>query len=131
MANDRTILSIGDIDAAKNAVAAYISTCDGIFKKMKSTIEGLTASGSNFNGDASIGYVDFFGQITPALTDKLYVSDESLMKSIEKMLDSIRETLIGTVDPELGNANKNAGADGAGNVTVGADIGATQTLGSN
>ena len=124
MANDRTILSIGDIDAAKNAVAAYISTCDGIFKKMKSTIEGLTASGSNFNGDASIGYVDFFGQITPALTDKLYVSDESLMKSIEKML-------IGTVDPELGNANKNAGADGAGNVTVGADIGATQTLGSN
>jgi uncharacterized protein YukE len=101
-----SVLAVENIEAVKNAVKTYIQTCSGIFEKMQNTI--ATLRGKDFVGDASNGYEEFFTQITPALTTNLYLGDESLMVGINNMMDSIKATLLDTVDPELEAANKNA-----------------------
>jgi len=101
-----SVLAVENIDAVKKAVEMYIRTCSGIFENLKKTIGDLR--GKDFVGDASNGYEEFFTQITPALTTNLYLGDESLMVGINNMMDSIKATLLDTVDPELEAANKNA-----------------------
>ena len=101
-----SVLKVENIEAVKNAVNTYIQTCSGIFGNMQNTIS--TLRGADFVGDASNGYEEFFTQITPALTTNLYASEESLMVGINNMMNSIKETLLDTVDPDLEAANKNA-----------------------
>ena len=101
-----SVLAVENIEAVKNAVNTYIQRCSDIFGNMQNTIAILR--GKDFVGDASNGYEEFFTQITPALTTNLYLGDESLMVGINNMMESIKATLLNTVDPELGTANKNA-----------------------
>lgn len=100
-----TVLSSSNIADAKTAIASYRSTCDGIFSKTQSDINSL--AGADFIGDASVGYVDFFSQITPALTTNLTGTEESITSMLETLLTAV-EQMLNPVDPELGNANKSA-----------------------
>lgn len=103
-----TILTSADIANAVSAVDAYITKATGIFGNMQSTVNSLT--GANFIGDASDGFRDFFtGQVTPVLTENLTDASSSLTASIKAMLESIREQLLSTVDPQLGEGNRNPG----------------------
>ena len=99
-----TILKEADILDAQTAITTYKTECDSCYEQLKSTIDSLTVSGSNFNGDSSDGYNEFFTAITPALTTNL----EALTQNLTQMLDGIREMLLDTVDPGLGNANRQA-----------------------
>ena len=64
-------------------------------------------------GDASIGYLDFFSQVAPALTTSLTGPEQSVTSMLESLL-ALVEQMLNPVDPELGNANKSA-ANGGGN----------------
>ena len=103
-----TILTSANIDSAISSVDTYISKATGLFSSIESTLSTLT--GSNFVGDASDGYKDFFdNQVTPVLTENLTDPGTSLTFSIKEMLEAIREQLLNTVDPQLGDANRNPG----------------------
>ena len=103
-----TILTSADINNAISVVDAYVTKATGIFNNLQSTINTLTSS--NFMGDASDGFKDFFtSQVTPVLTENLTDPGSSLTASIKQMLDSIREQLLSTVDPQLGDGNRNPG----------------------
>ena len=103
-----TLLTSADINNAISAVDTYITKATGIFNNMQSTINSLT--GSNFMGDASNGFGDFFtNQVTPVLTENLTDPGTSLTSSIKEMLESIKEQLLDTVDPQLGEGNRNPG----------------------
>lgn len=101
-----TVLTTDNISDAKAAIKVYRTTCEEIFKKLQSDITSLT--GSDFIGEASNGYVEFFNQITPALTTNLTGTSESVTSMLESLLTAV-EQMISPVDPELGTANKNAG----------------------
>jgi len=100
-----TVLTTENISGARSAISTYRSTCDGIFQSLRNDITSLT--GSDFLGDASVGYVDFFDQITPALTTNLTGTEESVTSMLESLLTAV-EQMLNPVDPQLGNANKNA-----------------------
>ena len=71
-----------------------------------------TLTASNFNGDASDGYKVFYTQkVVPALTENLTAPQNSLMASLKDMLTGIETQLLDTVDPQLGENNKNPGAE--------------------
>lgn len=101
-----TVLTNENISEARAAIAAYRSTCEGIFSKLQNDINSLT--GADFIGDASAGYVDFFTQITPALTTNLTDPSESVTSMLESILTAV-EQMLNPVDPQLGTANQNAG----------------------
>ena len=111
---DSTNLKHSDIDAAITAVDAYVNTCDQIFQQLKSTITTLTDKGAGFNGDAAVGYVEFFTQITPVLVDRLTSPDGSLCSNLKKLLSQIGEALLDTVDPAMGEQNRGTVGDGTG-----------------
>ena len=99
-----SILTHQIITNAKDAVSAYTGTTSTLYSDLQSAIATLT--GQNFNGDASNGYSDFFqSKVTPALTENL----TSLTNSINSMLDSIQAQLLDSVDPQLGETNRNPG----------------------
>ena len=106
-----TILTTENLTQAKNAVTTYRSTCESIFLKLKADIDSLTKA--DFIGDASTGFVDFFSQVTPALTTNLTGTDQSVTSMMESLL-ALVEQMLNPVDSNLGDANKNA-ASGGGN----------------
>ena len=105
-----SILTHAIIENAKGAVDSYISTANGLSGELQTIINTLT--GSNFKGDASVGYLEFYNsKVVPALTQNL-TETSGIMPSIKNMLDSIEQQLLNTVDPQLGDNNKNPGAAG-------------------
>lgn len=106
-----TVLKVADIQAAKNALQNYITTCNEITGNLESEINNLTAQGSNFNGDSSMGYLEYFEHIKRALNTNLVNPDTSLTNTLDRILDSVNESLLNQVDPGLGNANRNAVAE--------------------
>ncbi len=109
MENQNVILKEDDVNAVKAAVEKYKTTSQDLFNKLESSINTLTSAGAGFNGDASVGYIEFFQQIRPLLTTKLNSENESVMATVSQLIDGIKETLLNQVDPDLGKKNKNAG----------------------
>lgn len=107
-----TVLSKENLASARSAIIKYRTDCDGIYSKLQAEINGLTAS--DFLGEASLGFVDFFGQITPALTTQLTGTEESVTSMMENLITLV-EQLLEPVDPQLGSANKNAANGGGAN----------------
>lgn len=108
-----SILTHAIITSATEKVDAYVTTANGLYDELSGIISTLTAS--NFNGDASDGYKAFFTEkVIPALTENLTDPSSSLTASIKSILESIQTQLLDTVDPELGENNKNpsSGAEG-------------------
>lgn len=106
-----TVLQTTDINNAIAAIDQYISTCDNLFSQLQTTVGNLPAQ-ENFVGNAQGGYHAFFGKITPTLTEQLTSPGVSLTAKLKTMLEGIRETLLLQVDPQLGEANRNAGGTG-------------------
>lgn len=109
MAATPTVLATENLTDARKAITTYRSTCEGIFSKLQAEINGLT--GEDFLGDASTGYVEFFNQVTPALTTNLTGPENSITSMLESLITLV-EQMMNPVDPELGNANKTAAAEG-------------------
>lgn len=103
-----SILTHAIISNATEKVNAYVSTANSLYDELSAIIATLT--GSNFNGDASNGYSVFFTEkVVPAITDNLTDPSSSLTASIKSMLESIQTQLLDTIDPSLGDNNKNPG----------------------
>lgn len=103
-----TILTSAIVENAKTSVDNYITSIDGLNGQLEEIINTLT--GSNFNGDASLGYKDFYTKsVLPAITENLTQQGNSLTSSIKSMLDNIQQQLLNTVDPQLGDNNRNPG----------------------
>lgn len=105
-----SILTHAIISSATEKVDTYVTSVNGIYYELNGIISTLTAS--NFNGDASDGYKVFYTQkVVPALTENLTAPQNSLMASLKDMLTGIETQLLDTVDPQLGENNKNPGAE--------------------
>ena len=105
-----SILTHAIISSATEKVDTYVTSVNGIYDELNGIISTLTAS--NFNGDASDGYKVFYTQkVIPALTENLTAPQNSLMASLKDMLTGIETQLLDTVDPQLGENNKNPGAE--------------------
>lgn len=103
-----TILTGAIVENAKSSVDTYVATIGGLNDQLESIINTLT--GSNFNGDASLGYKDFYtNSVLPAITENLTDQSSSLTASIKSMLENIQQQLLNTVDPQLGENNRNPG----------------------
>ncbi|MBE6717552.1 MAG: hypothetical protein E7573_11615 [Ruminococcaceae bacterium] len=104
-----SVLTYTIIANATEKVDSYITTANGLYNELEGVLSTLLAS--NFNGDAADGYNAFFKEkITPALTDNLTTPASSLTAGIRSILESIQTQLLDTVDPQLGEANRNPGA---------------------
>lgn len=107
-----TILTKAIITSATEKVDTYISTANSLYEELQGVINSLTTA--NFNGDASDGYKEFFtSKVTPALTENLTAPNSSLTAGIKSILESIQTQLLDTVDPDLGNVNRNPGGNAA------------------
>lgn len=105
-----SILTHAIITSATEKVDTYVTTANGLFEELSGVIANLTST--NFTGDASDGYKFFYTEkVVPALTENLTDPASSLTASIKSMLDSIKTQLLDTVDPNLGDNNKNPGAE--------------------
>ena len=105
-----SILTHAIISSATEKVDTYVTSVNGIYDELNGIISTLTAS--NFNGDASDGYKVFYTQkVVPALTENLTAPQNSLMASLKDMLTGIEMQLLDTVDPQLGENNKNPDAE--------------------
>lgn len=103
-----SILTHAIITDAKTQVDAYITQATALKDQLDSIMNTLTAN--NFVGDASDGFRVFYTErIVPAISDNL-TGTQSLAASIKGMLDGVQETLLDTVDPQLGENNANPGA---------------------
>lgn len=101
-----TKLETSNINDVRTAINTYRATCDAIFQSMKTEIETLCST--NFIGDASNGYLEFFNEkITPALTTQLTGADASVTAMLETLLTTVAQ-MLNPVDPDLSNANKTA-----------------------
>ncbi len=111
-----TILSSAIVDNAKGSVDTYIASISGLNSQLDGIINTLT--GGNFVGDASVGYKEFYtNKVLPAITENLTEQSNSLTASIKSMLDNIQQQLLNTVDPQLGDNNRNQGGS-AGTTTA-------------
>lgn len=100
-----SILTSAIIVNAKASVTTYQNTAQGLYDELKALIAELSAN--NFIGDASSGFNDFFlTKATPALVDNLLAPEGSLTAGISNMLESIKTQLLDTVDPQLGEVNR-------------------------
>lgn len=107
-----TILTSAIVDSAKGAVDSYVTTVGGLNDELQGIINTLT--GSNFNGDAANVYNEFYTtKVLPAITENLTAQGNSLTASIKSMLDNIQQQLLNTVDPQLGENNRNPGGGAA------------------
>lgn len=105
-----SILTHAIISSATEKVDTYVTSVNGIYDELNGIISTLTAA--NFSGDASDGYKVFYTQkVVPALTENLTAPQNSLMASLKDMLTGIETQLLDTVDPQLGENNKNPGAE--------------------
>ncbi len=103
-----SILTSAIIVNAKSSVSTYVSTAQGLYDELQTLINNLTST--NFTGDAADGFKDFFNsKATPALQANLTEPGSSITAGIDKMLDSIKEQLLDTVDPKLGEINRDPG----------------------
>lgn len=108
-----SILTHAIIANAEGTVDTYTASANGLYDELNGIIATLTSS--NFNGDASDGYKAFFTEkVVPALTQNLTDPNSSLMASIKNMLESIQSQLLDTVDPKLGESNRNPGGNAEG-----------------
>jgi uncharacterized protein YukE len=97
-------LTRANIIDARSAIDAYESSCNGIYESLQSTLTGLTSS--NWTGDGADGCMYFFNStVTPALTEGL----TSISKALRDILDNVELTFLDTLDPQLGDANRNPG----------------------
>lgn len=101
-----TILDQSNIQQAKAAVDTYRTTCTQLHNTLTTTINELRAS--SFIGDASNGFEAFYAEMEPALSSNLYGPEASVTAMLDQLLDAVSKALLGTVDPELGQANRNA-----------------------
>ena len=100
-----TILSTQIIENAKAAVDTYENTANNLLSQINDALKKLAPT--DFEGDASTGYMEFFNsKATPALDENM----KSLTKGIRDILDSISEQLMATVDVQLGDFNRDPGA---------------------
>ena len=105
-----SVLTHAIIENAKGTVDSYVVSTNSLFQEIEGIISTLVAS--NFNGDAADGYKYFYTEkVIPALTQNLTDPNGSLTASIKGMLDSIEQQLLNTVDPQLGDVNRNPGAE--------------------
>jgi phage-related minor tail protein len=103
-----TILTHAIVQNVNGAVDNYVSTATGLYGELEGVINTLTAN--DFNGDAANGYREFFtSKVTPALTENLTAPSNSLTASIKSIMDTIGQQLLDTVDPQLGDNNRNPG----------------------
>ena len=104
-----SILTHAIITNATEQVDAYIATANGLYEELSNAINTLLSA--DFVGDAADGYREFFTtKVTPALTENLTTPGSSLTAGIKSMLESIQTSLLDTVDPQLGDNNRNPGA---------------------
>lgn len=104
-----TVLTKAIISSATDAVDTYITTANTIASDLNTIISSLTAE--NFKGDASDGYSVFYNEkIVPAVTENL-TGTASLMSSIKNILEAIQTQLLDTLDPQLGEYNRNPGSE--------------------
>ena len=101
-----TKLETQNISDARAAIQNYKSACDAAFKEVDGAIAGIM--GTQFLGDAATGYDEFYQQIKPAISTKLYGESESITSMLESIITAV-EQMLNPVDPQLGTANKNAG----------------------
>jgi len=107
-----TILTSTIIEGAKSSVDTYVSTINSLNGELEGILNTLT--GNNFAGDAANGYREFYtNKVLPAITDNLINQGNSLTASIKSMLENIQQQLLNTVDPQLGENNRNPGVAGA------------------
>ena len=100
-----SILSSAMITNAQGSVNTYINTANQLYSELQSIINNLTADG--FQGDAANGYREFFqNKATPALGTNLTDPSGSLTAGINNMLNTIKEQLLDTIDPNLGKLNQ-------------------------
>lgn len=104
-----SVLTHAIIANATETVNTYISTANSLYQELEGVMSGLSA---NFSGDAADGYREFFTtKVTPALTDNLTAPESSLMAGVLTLLSAIQETMLDTVDPQLGDVNRNPGGE--------------------
>lgn len=101
-----TKLATQNISDAKAAIQAYKTACDVAFKEVDGAITGIM--GEQFLGDAATGYSQFYEQIKPAISTKLYGDAESITSMLDSIITAV-EQMLNPVDPQLGTANQNAG----------------------
>ncbi|MBR6045156.1 MAG: hypothetical protein IKP47_05930 [Ruminococcus sp.] len=100
-----SILTSAIIVNAKASLTTYQTAAQGLYDELNALIGQLTAS--NFMGDAADGFNEFFRtKATPALVDNLIAPESSLAAGISTMLESIKVNLLDTVDPQLGEINR-------------------------
>ncbi len=104
-----SVLTHAIISSANGNVDTYVNTANGLYQELEGIITTLTST--NFTGDASDGYKAFYlEKVVPAITENLTDPSSSLTASIKSILDSIQEQLLDTIDPNLGDNNRNPGA---------------------
>ena len=101
-----TKLSTQNISDAKAAIQAYKTACDAAFKEVDGAITGIM--GKEFLGEAATGYNNFYEQIKPAISTKLFGESESIASMLDSIIIAV-EQMLNPVDPQLGTANQNAG----------------------
>jgi len=98
------ILTRANIAECISAIETYETTCNGIYQSFQGTMNTLTTS--NWTGEASDGCKYFFnGTVTPALTDGV----NAISRALKDILTNIEQTLLDTLDPQLGEVNRNPG----------------------
>lgn len=124
-----TILTSAIVEGAKNSVDTYVSTINGLNSELEGIISTLT--GGNFAGDASEGYKVFYTtKVLPAINENLINQGNSLSSSIKAILDNIQQQLLNTVDPQLGENNKNPGSSVASGAAAAAQSVASAVTGA-
>lgn len=109
MSYQTTKLTQAIITAATTAVDDYNKTTDQLRENLDTAIVDLLKQDC-FSGDAAIGFKHFYDNtVTPALK----VSLPSLTKAINDILTNVGKTFLDTVDPDLGEFNKDPGAAAA------------------
>lgn len=100
-----TILTSAIIESAKASVDTYISSIESLNGELEQIMNTLTSS--NFNGEAAEGYKDFYtNKVLPAITENLTQQGNSITASIKSLLDNIQQQLLNSVDPDLGDFNR-------------------------
>ena len=104
-----SVLTHAIISSAIEKVDSYAASATGLYDELNGVITNLVSA--NFNGDAANGYSAFYNEkVVPAITENLTNPGSSLTASIKSMLESIQTQLMDTVDPQLGDNNRNPGA---------------------
>ncbi|MBQ1388932.1 MAG: hypothetical protein IIY78_04825 [Clostridia bacterium] len=100
-----TVLTTALVEETKSAVDTYIATVTNLNNDLKNTLSQLTST--NFIGDSSTGYNEFYtAKVVPAIEENL-IGAQSITSNIKAILDNIKLQLLDTVDPQLGDANRN------------------------